>query len=151
VREYLEKVILPQLPNVSLDLDHLVLDNTSYVNQRLEPFYSDLVYRTTMTDQNGTKKPIQIALLLEHKSQMPSQLQIRLQLLEYIVALKTRNYDEKRDETVFVLPNVFNRLGTETVSESLCGFESFYGGLYPRIWRFADEFAEFFGSNPCGV
>ena len=81
VREYLEKVILPQLPNVSLDLDHLVLDNTSYVNQRLEPFYSDLVYRTTMTDQNGTKKPIQIALLLEHKSQMPSQLQNRYRSL----------------------------------------------------------------------
>jgi hypothetical protein len=137
VREYLEKVILPQLPNVSLDLDHLVLDNTSYVNQRLEPFYSDLVYRTTMTDQNGTKKPIQIALLLEHKSQMPSQLQIRLQLLEYIVALKTRNYDEKRDETVFVLPNVFNQFDKDW---ELKPFRSLYVDLSPFMADFIPEF-----------
>jgi hypothetical protein len=37
--------------------------NTRYVNQRLEPFYSDLVYRTTMTDQNGTKKPSALSLI----------------------------------------------------------------------------------------
>jgi Putative transposase, YhgA-like len=87
IREYLEKVILPQLPGVSFDLDHLILDNTSYITPKLQPFYSDLVYLTTMTDANGTKKPIKIALLLEHKSAMPSPLQLRLQLLEYFKSL----------------------------------------------------------------
>jgi Putative transposase, YhgA-like len=136
-REYVEKVILPQLPNVSFDLDHLVLDNTSYVNQRLEPFYSDLVYWTTMTDQNGTKKPIKIALLLEHKSKMPSQLLMRLQLLEYIVALKIRNYDEDTDETLFVLPNVFNQFDKDW---ALKPFRSLYADLSPFMKGFIPEF-----------
>jgi hypothetical protein len=136
-REYVEKVILPQLPNVSFDLDNLVLDNTSYVNQRLEPFYSDVVYWTTLTDQNGTKKPVKIALLLEHKSQMPTQLQMRLQLLEYIVALKMRNYNKKTDETVFVLPNIFNQFDKDW---ELKPFRSLYPDLSPFMKDFIPEF-----------
>jgi hypothetical protein len=136
IREYLEKVILPQLPGVSFDLENLVLDNTSYVTPKLQPFYSDLVYLTTMTDENGTKKPIKIALLLEHKSAMPSPLQLRLQLLEYIVAIQHRNYDEKSDSTLMVLPNVFNQFDKNWKMDS---FRSLFPDLSPSMAEFIPE------------
>jgi hypothetical protein len=137
IREYLEKVILPQLPGVSFDLDNLILDNTSYVTPKLQPFYSDLVYLTTMTDANGTQSPVKIALLLEHKSAMPSQLQLRLQLLEYIVAIQHRNYDEKSDSTLMVIPNVFNQFDKNWEMDS---FRSLFKDLSPQMKRFIPDF-----------
>jgi Putative transposase, YhgA-like len=137
MREYLEKIILPQLPGVSFDLDHLVLDNTSYLNPKLQPFYSDLVYLTTMTDSNGVQQPVKIALLLEHKSEMPSPLEMRIQLLEYIVAIKRRNYDSKTDTTLMVIPNVFNQFDKGWQMQP---FRSLFPAASIQMARFIPEF-----------
>ncbi len=137
MREYLIKVIMPQLPGVSFDLDNLVLDNTSYLNPKLQPFYSDLVYLTTMTDRNGNPKPVKIALLLEHKSEMPSPLEMRIQLLEYMVAIQRRNYDSKKDQTLVVIPNVFNQFDK---GWQMKPFRSLFGDLNPAIAELIPEF-----------
>jgi Putative transposase, YhgA-like len=137
MREYIQVCLLPKMPGIVLDLDHLELDNTSYVSQRLDALYSDLVYLTTIIDQNGTRKPVKIALLLEHKSEMPSSLRMRLQLLEYLSALKSKHYDEKTDSTLFVIPNIFNQFQKDW---TLAPFRSLYPDLSPEATRFTPEF-----------
>ncbi len=109
VREFILKVIAPKLPNIILDLEHLELDNTTYLTQKLEPFYSDLVYTTTFRTLDGVVKPIKIAFLFEHKSKMPTSLLLRLQLLVYMSAIQLRTYDSDTDETLLVIPTVFNQ------------------------------------------
>jgi hypothetical protein len=68
---------------------------------------------------------------------MPTQLQMRLQLLEYIVALKMRNYNKDTDETIFVLPNIFNQFDKDW---ELKPFRSLYPDLGPFMAGFIPEF-----------
>jgi hypothetical protein len=78
-----------------------------------------------------------VALLLEHKSAMPSQLQLRLQLLEYIVAIQHRNYDETHDSTMVVIPNVFNQFDKNWQMDS---FRSLFKDLSPEMTEFIPEY-----------
>jgi hypothetical protein len=98
-----------------------------------------------MIDANGTRKPVKIALLLEHKSEMPSQLEMRIQLLEYIVAIKRRNYDSKTDETLVVIPNVFNQFDK---GWKIKPFRSLFADLSPSIAECVPEFKVFMTNLP---
>ena len=81
IQEYLSKVIAPLLTGVRLVLDNLKLDNTTYIRSNLQVFYSDVVYWAELIDDESQEQtPVTIAFLLEHKSQMPTELQLRLQL-----------------------------------------------------------------------
>jgi hypothetical protein len=54
---------LPQAIVSKLDLDQMVLDNTTYITPELEQYYADLVW----TCKYGKSK-VRIAFLFEHKS-----------------------------------------------------------------------------------
>lgn len=62
----------------SLDLRTLKLDNNTYISEELAEYYADIVYSARTRDQ----KPVRIALLLEHKSDIPRF--PHLQLLDYM-------------------------------------------------------------------
>jgi predicted transposase/invertase (TIGR01784 family) len=47
-----------------INLDSLVLDNTTYVTRQFEGHYSDIVYKATWKEPNNN---IVIAILFEHK------------------------------------------------------------------------------------
>ena len=138
IQEYLSKVIAPLLVNVKLDLDTLKLDNTTYIHSNLQAFYADVVYLADLIDLNTNEPiPVTIAFLLEHKSKMPTQLQIRLQLSEYIVSIMSKNYDEKTDTTIGVIPIVFNQFDKIWEPKS---FRSLFKNLPIDITRFFIDF-----------
>ncbi len=118
--ELLEKIVMPQLKGVKIDLDALKLDTTSYIRPNLQVFFSDIVYLTTIFDEiKDIKQPVNVAFLVEHKSDMPSELALRLQILDYITAIMKKNYDKETDTTIAVLPIVFNQFEKEWISQSL--------------------------------
>ena len=69
----------------ALDLDSLVLQKDSFVDEELRESYSDLLYSVQLADQDGQRGQGQIYLLLEHKSQ--SDPMTCFQLLRYIVRI----------------------------------------------------------------
>ena len=77
-------------------------------------FFSDVVYKTTLIDETkDVPESVEIALLVEHKSDMPSELALRLQLVDYINAIMKKNYDKKTDKTIPVITIVFNQFEKE--------------------------------------
>ena len=114
IRELISKIIMPLLNGIKIDLDGLKLDTTSYIRPNLQMFFSDVVYKTTLIDETkDVPESVEIALLVEHKSDMPSELALRLQLVDYINAIMKKNYDKKTDKTIPVITIVFNQFEKE--------------------------------------
>ena len=138
MRELLEKIVMPLLSNVRLDLDDLTLDNTSYIRPNLNVFFSDIVYLTTLIDEeSGAREPVKVGVLIEHKSEMPTELQLRLQATDYINAIMKKNYNKDSDKTIAVLPIVFNQFEKDWVAKP---FRSLFPQLSPKTARFLLEF-----------
>ena len=77
-----------------LDLVGMVLDKLSYVDEQLSSYYSDLVWNVPY--RHGQKTiTVKVALLFEHKS-TPAKY-IHLQLLRYMLAIWTKNIENKED------------------------------------------------------
>jgi hypothetical protein len=101
IRELMSKIIMPLLKGVKIDLDGLKLDTTTYVRPNLQVFFSDVVYQTTLVDENKDIQEVaDIAFLIEHKSDMPTELAVRLQLVDYINGIMKKNYNPKTDTTI---------------------------------------------------
>jgi Putative transposase, YhgA-like len=138
MRELLLKIVMPLLPNVRLDLDDLTLDNTSYIRPNLNVFFSDIVYLTTLIDEeSGAREPVKVGVLIEHKSEMPTELQLRLQATDYINAIMKKNYNKDSDKTIAVLPIVFNQFEKDWVAKP---FRSLFPQFSPKTARFLLEF-----------
>jgi hypothetical protein len=106
--DFLKTYFMPQFPDISLDLDTLHLDDAQHVSSKLHPLFSDVIYRCQLKNDT-TGKIVYVSFLFEHKSKMPtSEFDMRLQLLEYIVAIKRKNKTEKQPESI-VIPIVFNQ------------------------------------------
>ncbi len=88
-----------------------------------------------MVDETtDAKEPITVALLVEHKSKMPTQLFLRLQLSEYINSIMKMNYNKATDTTIPVLSIIFNQFDK--------GWEAgTFRGLFPKV---SYKFARFF-------
>ena len=52
----------------ALDLDSLVLQKDSFVDEELRDSYSDLLYSVQLAEQDGKSIEGQVYLLMEHKS-----------------------------------------------------------------------------------
>ena len=138
-REFTEKFIVPQLQGIKIDLDNLQLDTTSYVSPAMKAFFSDVVYLTTLIDETTqTKEVVKVALLIEHKSKMPSQLLLRLQVEEYINGIMKMNYDKKTDSTIPVIPIVFNQFDKGWVQQP-------FRSLFPHVPSIIKQFIPEFG------
>ena len=72
--EFLSKIVLPHLKGIKLSFENLQVDTTTYIRSNLQVFYSDIVYMTTLIDETTKEREsVKVALLVEHKSEMPSQ------------------------------------------------------------------------------
>jgi Putative transposase, YhgA-like len=114
MRELMDKIVMRLLIGIKIDLNSLKLDTTTYIRQNLDVFFSDVVYWATLIDETtGTPQIVKVGLLIEHKSDMPSELALRLQALDYITAIMKKNYDKKTDTTIRVIPIIFNQFDKE--------------------------------------
>jgi hypothetical protein len=119
MRELTEKIIMPLLEGIKIDLDSLALDTTTYIRQNLQAFFSDIVYQALLTDGNTViPQPARVALLVEHKSDMPTQLAVRLQALDYINAIMKKHYNKDTDKTIPVLTIIFNQFNKDWKPQS---------------------------------
>ena len=138
MREFSEKIVMPHLKGIKIDLNNLQLDTTSYISPDLQAFYSDIVYLTSLIDDTTqTKAPVKVALLIEHKSKISSQLLLRLQVAEYINAIMKKNYNKKTDSTIPVLPIIFNQFQKRWVQQP---FRSLFPQVSETIKSFIPEF-----------
>ena len=127
MRELLEKIIIPLLTGIKIDLNALTLDTTTYIRPNLQVFYSDIVYLTTVVDEaTDLKRPANVAVLVEHKSEMPSQLAMRLQALDYINAILKKNYNKDTDTTIPAITIIFNQFDKDWTPKSM-------GSLFPDL------------------
>ena len=139
IRELMDKIVMPLLKGVKINLDDLKLDNTAYIRPNLQVFFSDVVYKATFLDETtGMKEPAKIAILVEHKSDMPTELALRLQVSDYINAIMKKNYDRDTDKTISVIPIVFNQFDQDWKPQS---FRSLFPGFSTIISCFIPEFA----------
>jgi hypothetical protein len=138
MRELMSKIIMPLLKGVKIDLDGLKLDTTTYLRRNLQAFFSDVVYLTTLIDEtNGIREAVKTAILVEHKSEMPSELLLRLQAGDYINAIMRKNYNKETDSTIPVLTIIFNQFDKEWTPQPL---RSLFPQLSLVISRFIPEF-----------
>ncbi|MCU0324897.1 MAG: Rpn family recombination-promoting nuclease/putative transposase [Spirosomaceae bacterium] len=84
----------------SLNLDSLVLDNSSYINENLSENFADLVYSV----ETKRQKPLKIVLLLEHKSYQERY--PHLQLLKYLIEVWDKDKSQKKELTT-IIPIIF--------------------------------------------
>lgn len=99
VRELAYELLSAELVK-SLNLDSLVLDNSSYINENLSENFADLVYSVETKQQ----KPLKIVLLLEHKSYQEKY--PHLQLLKYLMEIWDKDKAQKKELTT-VIPIIF--------------------------------------------
>jgi recombination-promoting nuclease RpnE len=138
MRELTEKIIMPLLEGVIIDLDSLKLDTTTYIRQNLKAFYSDIVYRATLLDENKENpQPTNVSLLIEHKSDMPPQLVMRLQALDYISAIMKKHYNKDTNKTIPVITIIFNQFNKDWKPES---FRSLLPELSEKVNRMIPDF-----------
>jgi hypothetical protein len=138
MRELLEKIVIPLLKGVKIDLDALTLDTTTYIRPNLQVFFSDIVYLTTIVDEaTALKRAVKVAVLVEHKSDMPTQLAMRLQALDYINAILKKNYDKETDTTIPVITVIFNQFDKDWIPQSM---GSLFPDLSPNVTRFIPGF-----------
>ena len=59
IREFSDKIVMPLLQGLKINLDNLQLDTTTYIGSNLQAFYSDVVYLTDLIDETAqTQEPI---------------------------------------------------------------------------------------------
>ena len=107
-----------------LDLEHLTLKDTNFVNADLEEYFCDVVYETKLkplSNAKGSKHEVRVILLFEHKKGIKSYFDLFLQLLIYICAVWTQDRNSKHSPTI-VIPLVINqsikKLKERTLHES---------------------------------
>ena len=101
-KQLMEGFVRELMPDIAehLDLGTLIIDNETYINEKLNKFYSDVVYNCQLKEG----KSIKVALLLEHKSVPQSY--PHLQLMEYLMGIWRKNVANKEPLTV-VFPVIF--------------------------------------------
>ena len=90
----------PKNISSKLDIPTMTLDNTSYVDEKLQEYYSDLVYNCKLKSSGDVK----ITILFEHKSYKPAN--EYLQLLRYMLNIWTIQENNKEKLTL-ILPVIF--------------------------------------------
>jgi predicted transposase/invertase (TIGR01784 family) len=120
------------LPEVAADIkiDSLQIDETSYIDEKLQDLYSDIVYNCE--SNNGTKT--KISLLFEYKSyavQYPT-----LQLADYIFSI-LRNNVKNQEPLSLVIPIIFYHGEKAWKYQDL---KSHYSGIESKFERYIPNF-----------
>ena len=128
VKEFVSKTINPNIVK-NLDLNTLKIDNTEYLDNRLNSSFSDFVY-----DCKYGKTNIKISLLFEHKSQ-PEKFP-HFQLLGYMLRIWELQI-KQNEELTPVIPILFYHGKKKWDSKS---FEKCFGQLDNEIQKFIPKF-----------
>jgi predicted transposase/invertase (TIGR01784 family) len=131
-RENMVDLLTQLLPEVADDIkiDSLQIDETSYIDEKLQDLYSDIVY--SCESNNGTKT--KISLLFEHKSyavQYPT-----LQLADYIFSI-LRNNVKNKEPLSLVIPIIFYHGEKPWKYQDL---KSHYSGIESKFERYIPNF-----------
>ena len=111
-RDYIE-TFFPEDVKFLLDLASTKQQNTSYVTEQLEDYFSDLVYEINLKDESES---VLVTLLFEHKSYPVPD--IKIQLLRYQLEIWTKQLENKINLTP-VIPIVFYHGKTTWKTRSL--------------------------------
>ena len=126
-----------------LDIDNFELDDTNYVKEDFEEYYSDVVYRTFLKETpKGRKKPVSIVLLMEHKKSIESYFKLFLQLLEYIILIWREDLRNNRKPSVIIPIVVFQ--GKKGIRPKQ--LHDFFKGIPEELLAFIPNFKYFLTS-----
>ena len=93
--------VLPTDLLEEIDFNYLDFDDTSYIQNRFKEFFSDIVIKTKINGKNAD-----IFVLIEHKSSIPDEKALFLQLLNYIYSMFENDYNDNKDFRL-IIPFVF--------------------------------------------
>ena len=128
-QDYL-KTILPSAILQKLDLSKLTLESGSFIDEKLDEYFSDILY----TCPYGENNSINIAFLLEHKSTPPSF--PHLQLLRYQLERWTQQLQQKKSLTP-IIPIIFYHGKRKWIKKP---FNSYFKGYDENIAAFLPNF-----------
>ncbi len=129
VKEFVSKTVRSEIVK-NLDLSTLQIDNTEYLDSRLNSSFSDLVYNC----KYGESSNVKISLLFEHKSQ-PEKFP-HFQLLGYMLRIWELQIKQNEKLTP-IIPILFYH-GKKKWDNK--GFEKYFGELDNEIQNFIPKF-----------
>ena len=129
IEEFVSKTISPNIVE-RLDLNTLKIDNTEYLDKRLNSSFSDLVYNC----KYGDEKDVKISLLFEHKSQ-PEKFP-HFQLLGYMLRIWELQIKQKEELTP-IIPIIFYHGKKKWDIKS---FDEYFGKLDNQLQAFIPKF-----------
>lgn len=98
-RSFMENYLPSEILNI-VDLDNLTVEKDSYIDEELEEYFSDILFKTNINQKEGY-----IYFLFEHKSYVSDT--VSLQLLKYILKIWERKLKkEKQEKLPLIIPMV---------------------------------------------
>lgn len=98
-RSFMENYLPSEILNI-VDFDNLTVEKDSYIDEELEEYFSDILFKTNINQKEGY-----IYFLFEHKSYVSDT--ISLQLLKYILKIWEQKFKkEKQKKLPLIIPMV---------------------------------------------
>ncbi len=132
---------LPAQVVEQIDFDTLTLSNTSYIDEKLRDTYADMVFSC---DLKNDAEPIEIALLLEHKSYIDRH--APFQILYYIASAWMQAISNKQPPRL-IIPVLFYH-GQEPWGYATIG--DYFKYLHPTLLQHVPDF-DFIFNNLNGM
>jgi predicted transposase/invertase (TIGR01784 family) len=122
--------LLPEV-NAKIDVSTIELESTTYIDQKLDDLYSDIVYSCK---SRTTGRQVKITLLFEHKSYPVSY--PRFQLLDYITGIWRQNL-QNGEKLSLVIPIIFYHGKTRWKYQT---FESYFKDIEDSLKSYIPDF-----------
>ncbi len=129
VASLIESLFPPELSR-AIRLDSLVLTTNSYIDDELNEHFADLVYDCVLSDET----PVQIALLLEHKSYTVAH--PHLQLLRYLLNRWQQDVEQGTKLTPIIPVIIYHGRDTwqhQSFASSLAGKNALLQPFFPEF------------------
>jgi predicted transposase/invertase (TIGR01784 family) len=98
------KMALPEAIVQAIDFSEINIDFTTYVSDDMKDYYSDIVVKTRMKTSDGESMPLDIYILVEHKTEAKKKSLV--QILKYLYYEWQKDVDQKKSLRV-IIPLVF--------------------------------------------
>lgn len=98
------KMALPKAIARAIDFSEMNIDFTTYVSDEIKDYYSDIVVKTRMKTRDGQSIPLDIYILVEHKTEAKNQSLV--QILKYLYFEWQKDVDQKNPLRV-IIPLIF--------------------------------------------
>ena len=98
------KMALPKAIFRAIDFSEMNIDFTTYVSDDIKDYYSDIVVKTSMKSNEGESIPLDIYILVEHKTEAKNKSLV--QILKYLYHEWQKDVDQKKSLRV-IIPLVF--------------------------------------------